>query len=89
MDSGNDIIMFFAVSIVIHGFLSRLKNYLVSDYSILGEKYRGFQNIQSITEISVAELTDKKDMFIGQGNFRMFFEDQRKLFFDEAEYFFI
>lgn len=86
MDGGDDIIMFLAIPIEIDGLLSCLQDDLIADCAIFCEKESRFEDIQGVTEISVAKFADKKDMIIGQGDGRMFFEDQRELFLDESEY---
>lgn len=88
MDSGDDIVMFFTISVIIDIFLPCLQNYLISNNSVLSKKNSGFQDIQRIAEIAVAEFGDKKDMIIRQLQVRMFFENQRKFIFDERKDFF-
>ncbi len=89
MDSGNDIVMFFTIPVVIDIFLSCLQNYLISDISLFCQKYSGFQDIQGITKISISKFGNEKNMFIRQLQVRMFLEDQRELFFYERKNFFI
>lgn len=88
VDSGNDVVMFFTISVIIDIFLPCLQNYLINNHSIFRQKYSRFQDIQRIAEIAVAEFSNKKDMIIRQLQVWMFFENQRKFLFDKGKDFF-
>jgi len=58
VDCGNDIVMLFAVAVVVHGFPEGLLDDFGGDFAVFGHHHGGFEEVAGVAEVAVGEFGD-------------------------------